>query len=212
MSEWCKKGGSLLGGSVLCQRRWAGLVTWRSASAAGREARRGGLRRSRRGRRHHIGVGRVRCGTAWCWTSGGRGRSRGQPTGVVTGRVRSGGFRWCEPPVFQRVRLPVSVGAWLQLKGAFAGLGNRRSWSMLRSRRSPGCGSLGSGRDTEQHIDHGVDVRCCVVASPSAARQRLADVMLLALQSGQLFGQPPIVPYGFAPACHPAPFLAAFLP
>ncbi|GAA2605698.1 hypothetical protein GCM10009863_19030 [Streptomyces axinellae] len=39
MSEWCKKGGSLLGGSVLGQRRWAGLVTWRSASAAVREAR-----------------------------------------------------------------------------------------------------------------------------------------------------------------------------
>lgn len=103
-------------------------------------------------------------------------------------------------------------GACLQLKGPIAGFGNRRSSAMLRSRGAPRSGSRGTGNGLEWGVDQGSDVGCCVVASLSAARQRLADVMLLALRSGQLFGQQRIVPYGFPPARHPAPFLAAFLP
>jgi hypothetical protein len=40
----------------------------------------------------------------------------------------------------------------------------------------------------------------CVVASSFAGRQRLADVILLAQEAGQLFGQPAIVPYRFRTA------------
>ncbi len=44
------------------------------------------------------------------------------------------------------------------------------------------------------------DVGCCVVASSLTGRQRLADVILLARDAGQLFGQPAIVPYRFRTA------------
>lgn len=65
-------------------------------------------------------------------------------------------------------------------------------------------------RDLAQTSRCTSDVGCCVVASPSQARQRLPDVMLLARSTGQLFGQPAIVPYGFAPARYQPDFLRPF--
>lgn len=85
-----------------------------------------------------------------------------------------------------------------------AGLDNRRSWSMLRSRGSLRSGSPGAGRAEGRNVDRHSrgcsDVGCCVVDSRPVTRRRLPDVMLLARSPGQLFGQPAIVPYRFVTA------------